>query len=63
MWGPELRYRRYVAGVGWQAASALDANVDADSVSSAAAPDGSVLVLATDLEANPNGAPMAVRFE
>ena len=62
-WGPELRYRRYIAGVGWPAASALDANVDAGVISSAGAPDGSVLVVATDLEANPNGSPLAVRFE
>jgi hypothetical protein len=65
VWGPELRYRRYVADIGWQAASQLDLNVG-DSYShfaGAGAPDGSFVLVATDFEANPNGVPMAVRFE
>jgi hypothetical protein len=63
VWGPELRYRRYVAGVGWQAASALNANVGDWYFAAAGAPDGSAVLVATDFDANPNGAPMAVRFE
>jgi hypothetical protein len=65
VWGPELRYRRYVAGVGWQATSELDTNGrDSNSYfAGAGAPDGSVVLVATDFEANPNGVPMAIRFE
>jgi hypothetical protein len=63
VWQSELKYRRYVAGEGWQAPATLEANVDKDTLFAAGAPDGSVLFIANDLEANPVGAPMAVRFE
>jgi hypothetical protein len=63
VWQSELKYRRYVAGVGWQAASSLQTNVDPNYVFAAGAPDGSVLVVANDVETNPNGIPLAARFE
>jgi hypothetical protein len=63
VWRSELKYRRYVAGEGWKAASSLDANVHNTYVFAAGAPDGSVLVVATDLDENPNGLPIAIRFE
>jgi hypothetical protein len=63
VWQSELKFRRYVAGVGWQAPDSLDANVNKYNVFAAGAPDGSVLVVANDLEENPDGAPIAVRFE
>jgi hypothetical protein len=63
VWGPSLKFRRYVAGVGWLAASSLAANVDEAYVFAAGAADGSVLVVAHDLSQNANGIPMAVRFE
>jgi hypothetical protein len=63
VWQSELRFQRYVAGVGWQTPSSLQARVDPVYVWSAAAPDGSVLVVANDLEDSPSVYPMAIRFE
>ena len=63
VWQSELKFRRYVAGNGWQAPSSLDANVSDSFFGGAGASDGSVLIVATDLGRNADGLPMAVRFE
>ncbi len=61
VWNAELNFRRYVTGSGWQAASDLDANVDATQMWMRSAPDGTAMVVASDL--NSNNAILAVRFQ
>jgi hypothetical protein len=63
LWSAELKFQRYVAADGWQGPGSLEASLQSSGVFSAGAPDGSVLMVTTDLTANPNGVPMAVRFE
>ncbi|HEX6276729.1 MAG TPA: Ig-like domain-containing protein [Polyangiaceae bacterium] len=63
VWHSELRHRRYRANEGWQPVDNLGTNVEEYFLFAAGAPDGSVLVVANDLSQNPNGVPLAVRFE
>ncbi len=61
VWNAELNFRRYVAGSGWQAASDLDANVDASQMWVVGADDGTAMVVAPD--SGTSGSILTVRFE
>jgi len=63
VWHSELRHRRYRANEGWQPVDDLGTNVEEYFIFADGAPDGSVLVVANDVATNPNGIPVAVRFE
>ncbi len=63
-WHSDLKYRRYIPGSGWSAASPIQGHVNPYYQWAAGAPDGSAVVVTTDSdEMDNNRVPFAIRFE